>query len=67
MIDLQLTLLDFIYKYRQSEDYFKKLGEEIGSCILCSELFTPLKEIIVKYNLDVNKLTKDLEKICKPT
>lgn len=67
MLDLQLTLLDFVYKYRESEEYFKKLGEEIGQCILCTELFTPVQEIFNKYSLDVDKISKDLEKICSST
>jgi len=56
-----MTVLDVVSKYRQTEDVFKKYDEKAGECICCQALFETLKDVAEKYKLDLEKLVADLE------
>lgn len=60
-IHADMTVLDVVSKYRQTEDVFKKYDEQAGECICCQALFDPLKDVAQKYRLDLEKLIADLE------
>ncbi|KUJ95688.1 MAG: hypothetical protein PWR24_1679 [Desulfonauticus sp.] len=63
MLNVEENLLDWISKYPQTEKYFRQLGETLGVCILCKELFTPLKEVLKKYSLSEQEILASLEQL----
>ncbi|SDN43459.1 hypothetical protein SAMN04488516_102126 [Desulfonauticus submarinus] len=60
---LNLTLLDIVSENKSIEQYFRQLGEELGVCLLCKELFTPLEMICKKYKLDCSYIIETIRKI----
>jgi hypothetical protein len=61
LIHQEMTVLDIISRYRQTEAVFKQYDERAGECICCQALFEPLRNIATKYGLDLKKLMTDLE------
>jgi len=57
----EMTVLNIVSRYRQTESVFKKYDEQAGECICCQALFEPLKEVAEKYDLDLKRLLADLE------
>ena len=57
----EMTVLDVISKYRETETVFKQYDEQAGECICCQALFEPLENVATKYGLDLKKLITDLE------
>ncbi len=62
-IHQDMTVLDIISKYRQTEVVFKGYDKSAGECVCCNALFEPLKNIAVKYDLNLEQLMADLEKV----
>lgn len=56
-----MTVLDVVSRFRQTESVFKKYDELAGVCICCQSLFEPIGEMARKYNLALPKLLADLE------
>ncbi|AEH43937.1 hypothetical protein Thein_0052 [Thermodesulfatator indicus DSM 15286] len=50
------TLLDIVIKYPETQAFYRELGEKIGVCLLCEELFSTLLEISQKYGLSIEEL-----------
>ena len=59
-ISKEMMLLDVLTDYPQTEAIIKAYDEQAGECICCQMLFEPLKKIIEKYQLDGDKLLKQL-------
>jgi hypothetical protein len=57
----EMTVLDVVSKYRKTEAVFKQYDQQTGECICCRTLFEPLKNVAVRYGLDLKKLLSDLE------
>ena len=57
----EMTVLDVISRYRETEAVFKQYDERAGECICCQALFEPLRNVATKYGLDLKKLMTDLE------
>ena len=57
----EMTVLDVISKYRQTEAVFKKYDEQAGECICCQALFESLRNIAAKYGLNLERFVSDLE------
>ncbi len=57
----ELTILEVVYQYRQTETVFRKYEEEAGACLLCQALFDSLAEAAAKYGLNLRRLLADLE------
>jgi len=57
----EMTVLDVVSKYRQTEAVFRKYDEQAGECICCQSLFEPLKGVAEKYGLDLDMLLADLK------
>ncbi len=57
----EMTVLEIIDRYRETESVFKKYDEKVGGCICCQALFEPLRQVAQKYQLDLNQLILDLE------
>jgi len=60
IISPEMTVLDVLSRYRQTEMVFKKYDEEAGVCICCQALFDPLRVVAERYRLDLEKLLADL-------
>ncbi len=55
-----MTVLDIVSTYRETEKVFKKYDEMAGECICCNSLFDPLAKVSDKYHIDLNDLLEDL-------
>ncbi len=56
-----MTVLEVIDRYRNTESVFKKYDEQAGVCICCQSLFETIKEVAEKYGIDLNGLMTALE------
>ena len=57
----EMTVLDVVSGYKKTEQVFKQYDKQAGVCICCQSLFEPLKNVAVKYGLNLEKLLADLE------
>ncbi|MCF8083404.1 MAG: hypothetical protein K9M96_09925 [Deltaproteobacteria bacterium] len=62
----EMTVLDVVSRFRQTEGVFKKYDVQAGECICCQSLFDSLKEVAEKYNLDLNRFLSDLKAATQP-
>jgi len=62
-ISPEMTVLDVLNRYRQTEPVFKKYDQQVGACICCESLFEPLKNLEAKHGLIVEELLMDLETV----
>jgi hypothetical protein len=60
-IQPEMTVLDIISKYRETEAIFKRYDEKAGECICCQALFDTVENVAQKYGLDLAALMTDLE------
>jgi hypothetical protein len=64
-IRAEMTILDVVSRYRQTEAVFTKYDEKAGVCLCCEALFDPLQEIAERYGLNLEKLLADLNSAVK--
>lgn len=57
----EMTVLDIVSRYRQTEAVFKRYDAEAGECICCQALFESLREVAKRYDIDLKNLVADLE------
>jgi hypothetical protein len=57
----EMTVLDVIHRYRQTEEVFRTYDEQAGVCICCQALFEPLRRVAQRYDLALEGLLDDLE------
>ena len=60
-IDANMTVLDVVSRYRQTEAVFRQYDERAGVCLCCHALFDSLQEVADKYGLELDRLIADLE------
>ncbi len=60
-INPDMTVLDTIYAYGQTQTVFKKYDAAAGECICCCSLFLPIRSVADKYHLDLALLLSELE------
>jgi len=56
-----MTVLEVINRYPDTESVFKKYDEQAGVCICCQSLFETLKDVSKKYDIDLDQLMTELE------
>ncbi|MEJ2587225.1 MAG: hypothetical protein P8165_06505 [Deltaproteobacteria bacterium] len=56
-----MTVLDVVSRYRETEKIFKAYDDVAGECICCQALFEPLKAVAKKYGLDLKQFLEDLK------
>ena len=56
-----MTVLDVVSKYRQTEAVFKQYDQQAGECICCRALFESLQDVAARHKLDLEELLTDLE------
>ena len=60
-ITQEMTLLEVLHQYRQTEAVFRRYEGEAQGCLLCHALFDTLAEAAAKYGLDLDKLLRNLQ------
>jgi len=60
-INLEMTVLDVINRYRRTVTVFKKYDEQAGACICCESLFEPIENVAAKHGLSLKLLLVELE------
>jgi thiol-disulfide isomerase/thioredoxin len=58
-----MTVLDVIDRYRDTESVFRKYDEQAGVCIYCQALFETIGEVAKKYRLNLEQFLADLEDV----
>ncbi len=61
-ITSDMTILDIVSSYRETEKVFKRYDEKAGVCLCCQALFDPLEDVAEKFGLDLEQVLSDLEK-----
>ena len=56
-----MTVLNVIDRYRETEVVSRKYDEQAGICICCQALFDTLKGVSEKYGIDLKRLMADLK------
>lgn len=64
-IQPEMTILDVISEYRETEAVFKRYDEYAGECLCCRALFDSLQEVCEKYGLNLEKFLADLRDSAK--
>jgi len=59
-ITANLTILDVISTYPETEKVFKSYDTSIGECICCQSLFDTVQQVAEKYSLDLSEILKKL-------
>ncbi len=57
----EMTVIDIITRYRETEKVFKKFDKKAGACICCEALFDTIQVASEKFNLELESLLSDLE------
>ena len=57
----EMTILDLVSKYRNTEAVFKQYDDKAGVCLCCHALFDSLEDLADKYGLDLEQFTADLQ------
>jgi len=60
-----MTVLDVLSRYRETETVFRRYDALAGECICCRALFDTLKDMSCKYNLDLEELMSKLREAAK--
>lgn len=56
-----MTVLDIIHRFRQTEAVFKRYDSADGTCICCSHLFDSVTDISEKYDINLTELLSALK------
>ena len=59
-ITSDMTVLDVLAKYRETEAVFRRYDTQAGECLCCNALFDTLEDVVGKYGLDLNTLLTNL-------
>ena len=60
IITPEMTILDVISEYRETEAIFRGLEARTGTCICCQGLFLTLRTAAVRYGFDLETLLTEL-------
>ncbi len=56
----EMTVIDIITRYRETEKVFKKFDKNAGVCICCEALFDTIQVVSEKFNLELESLLSEL-------
>jgi len=59
-IAANLTVLDVVSIYPETEVVFKSYDASVGECICCQSLFDTVQQVAEKYGLDLSEILKKL-------
>ncbi|MBN1850577.1 MAG: hypothetical protein JW932_18555 [Deltaproteobacteria bacterium] len=60
-ISPEMTILDIISKYRETEVVFKRYDEKAGECICCQALFDTVQDVAQRYGLNLDELLAEID------
>lgn len=60
-ITAEMTLLDIVEEFPQTEAVFRRYDAQAGACLCCAALFDTLTTIARTYRLPLDELVFDLE------
>lgn len=63
MINPDITLLDLIYDFPQTEKLFRKYETLTNICIMCEHIFATLDEVSLILNCSIDELLKEVKDI----
>ena len=66
LINKDLTVLDIVSRFRETEAVFKAYDAAAGECICCQALFDRLEDVSTRYHLNMDQLLSDLEAAITP-
>ena len=56
----ETKMIDVISRYRQTESTFRRLNEQVGTCVCCQGLFLSLREAAERFGFDLETLMNEL-------
>lgn len=59
-ISQEMTVLDVIARYRETEQVFRSYDQKAGVCICCEALFEPIGDVARRYGLNLDELLSAL-------
>ena len=59
-ISAELTVLDIVSEYPETEAVFKSYDEQVRECICCQGLFETVQQVAEKYKLNLAELLAKL-------
>ncbi len=66
MIKKDMTPLDIVEKYPETEPVFREYDAILGECLLCNYLFDSIEEIAAKSEINIEEMIKRLNKGIAP-
>jgi hypothetical protein len=60
LITPEMTVLDVVSTYRETEDVFRRYDNQAGECVCCNALFDTLQDVAAKYGLNLQELLAEL-------
>jgi hypothetical protein len=61
-ISSDMTLLDIVHRYRDTEAVFRSFDGQAGECLLCKALFETVATVAERYGLELDLLLGALER-----
>jgi hypothetical protein len=61
IITPEMTILDIVSRYRETEAVFKRYDKLAGACLCCQSLFESIADVSLQYGLNIENLLSDLE------
>jgi len=59
-ITSETKMIDVISRYRQTESTFRRLNEQVGTCVCCQGLFLSLREAAERFGFNLGTLMNEL-------
>ena len=56
----ETKMIDVISRYRKTESTFRRLNEEVGTCVCCQGLFLSLREAAERFGFNLEILMNEL-------
>ena len=63
MLNKDMTILDIVAEYPNTEDVFRTYDDIAGKCTMCHNLFDTLEEFADMYKINYSDLIDRLEKV----
>ena len=57
------TVLELVEYHPETEAVFNRYGERLGVCLCCEALFCTLREVSVRYELNLDELLSRLNSV----
>ncbi|MDX2493611.1 MAG: hypothetical protein QNK27_01465 [Desulfuromusa sp.] len=64
-ISEEMTVLDIVSEYPETEVVFKSYDERVGECICCQRLFETVQKVAEIYNLNLSEILAKLNSVAK--